>query len=123
MLIDYQDGRPIYEQIVTQYQMLILRGILEKDEQLPSVRSLAMELSANPNTVQRAYQELERDGYIYSVKGKGSFVSAVEQLRKARIERIRKGILDLLREVEELGISPGTFLQQLMTEGKEKQDD
>ena len=66
---------PIYEQVISRFQELMLTGALEKDSQLPSVRSLAMELSINPNTIQRAYAELERQGYIYSIKGKGSFVA------------------------------------------------
>ena len=75
ILIDYKDRRPIYEQVIEKFQQIILCGILAPGDAMPSVRSLAMELSINPNTIQRAYQELERSGYIYSVKGKGSFVS------------------------------------------------
>ena len=77
ILIDYKDRRPLYEQIVEKLSDLIVRGILEQDSQLPSVRSLATELSMNPNTIQRAYAELERQGYIYSIKGKGSFVAQI----------------------------------------------
>lgn len=83
ILIDYKDRRPIYEQVVEKFQQMILCGILESDAAMPSVRSLAMELSLNPNTIQRAYQELERNGYIYSIKGKGSFVSDMTVIRKA----------------------------------------
>ena len=75
IILDYRDRRPIYEQVISRFQELMLTGALEKDSQLPSVRSLAMELSINPNTIQRAYTELERQGYIYSIKGKGSFVA------------------------------------------------
>lgn len=75
ILIDYKDRRPIYEQVIEKFQQMILCGALEPDSPMPSVRSLAMELSLNPNTIQRAYQELERQGYIYTLKGKGSFVS------------------------------------------------
>ncbi len=75
ILIDYKDTRPIYEQIVERYKTLILKGALQPDEQLPSVRNLAMELSINPNTIQKAYTELERQGFIYTVKGRGNFVS------------------------------------------------
>ena len=71
--IDVRDSRPIYEQIVEKTRMLILRGVIRKDEKLPSVRNMAVELSINPNTIQRAYGELERLGYIYTVKGKGNF--------------------------------------------------
>ena len=73
--IDYQDKRPLYEQIVEKVQHLIVKGILTKDEKLPSVRTLAIELSINPNTIQRAYAELEQGGFIYTVKGRGNFVS------------------------------------------------
>jgi len=66
ILIDYKDRRPLYEQIVEKLSDLMVRGILEQDSQLPSVRSLATELSMNPNTIQRTYTELERQGYIYS---------------------------------------------------------
>ena len=74
--IDYQDKRPIYEQVVEKMQNLIVRGILSMDEKIPSVRSLAIELSINPNTIQKAYQELEKLGYIYTVKGRGNFVAS-----------------------------------------------
>ena len=75
IMIDYKDSRPIYEQIVEKFKLLILKGVLETDSKMPSVRSLAMELSINPNTIQRAYGELEQKGFIYSVKGRGNYVS------------------------------------------------
>ena len=73
--LDYRDPRPIYEQVVQKLADLILAGVLQENEQLPSVRGLASELSINPNTIQRAYAELDRQGYTYTVKGKGSFVA------------------------------------------------
>ena len=75
IILDYQDRRPIYEQIVEKFQALILSGALPPDSQLPSVRRLAMELSINPNTIQRAYAQLEKEGFVYPVKGRGNFVS------------------------------------------------
>ena len=75
IILDYKDRRPIYEQVAEKLEELMLLGVLGENEPLPSVRSLAMELSINPNTIQRAYAELERQGYIYTVKGKGSFVA------------------------------------------------
>lgn len=83
IILDYRDRRPIYEQVISRFQELMLTGALEKDSQLPSVRSLAMELSINPNTIQRAYAELERQGYIYSIKGKGSFVADNGHVKEA----------------------------------------
>ena len=82
IIIDYSDKRPIYEQVV-KIQMLIVNGALEADAKLPSVRALAVELAINPNTIQRAYAELERRGFIYSVKGRGNFVRADEHLKES----------------------------------------
>ena len=93
ILIDYKDARPIYEQVVDKFRLLILSGALNKDEKMPSVRALAMELSINPNTIQRAYNELERQGCIYTVKGRGNFVSDPEGL-KAEYKKEILGDLD-----------------------------
>ena len=90
--LDYRDKRPIYEQIIEGIQKLIISEVFKVDEKLPSVRSLAMEMSINPNTIQRAYMQLEQEGWIYSVKGKGNFVRnafAREQMRKIR-RRLQK---------------------------------
>ena len=88
IILDYRDRRPIYEQIAERFQELMMSGGLEQDAQLPSVRSLAMDLSINPNTIQRAYAELERKGYIYSVKGKGSFVADNSALKDSRRQAV-----------------------------------
>lgn len=90
IILDYRDRRPIYEQIVERFQELMVSDVLEEDSQLPSVRSLAMDLSINPNTIQRAYAELERQGYIYSVKGKGSFVADDSHIRDSKKEMVLK---------------------------------
>lgn len=87
IIIDYNDKRPIYEQVADKMQNLIVNGVLEPDSKLPSVRSLAVELSINPNTIQRAYSELERRGFIYSVKGRGNFVRADENLKEKQQEK------------------------------------
>ena len=87
--IDYRDPRPIYEQVVDGIEELALRGALPADTQIPSVRQLAMELSINPNTIQRAYGELERRGVIYAAKGRGNFISDnMEALRVSRLNEI-----------------------------------
>ena len=87
IIIDYNDKRPIYEQVADKMQTLIVNGVLEPDSKLPSVRSLAVELSINPNTIQRAYSEMERSGFIYSVKGRGNFVRADENLKEKQQEK------------------------------------
>ena len=74
-LLDYGDSRPLYEQIRDKLRELTLRGLLPPHQQLPSVRDLAAMLTVNPNTIQKAYRELELEGYIYSVRGKGNFVA------------------------------------------------
>ena len=70
ILLDYKDRRPIYEQVVAKLEELMLLGVMKENEPLPSVRSFAMELSINPNTIQRAYVELERQGYVFFQTGK-----------------------------------------------------
>ena len=87
--IDYRDGRPIYEQVADGIEELALRGALPAETQLPSVRQFAMELSINPNTIQRAYGELERRGVIYAAKGRGNFVSDVGDRREERLREVR----------------------------------
>lgn len=86
--VNYKDKRPIYEQLAANISEMALSGELKPDEQLPSVRQLAVAININPNTIARAYGELERRGVIYSVAGKGSFVNS--DLSVVAGERIRK---------------------------------
>ena len=85
--INYRDPRPIYEQIQAELRRLMLTGALPPGSRLPSVRELAGQLAINPNTIQRAYRELELDGYILSVAGKGSFVAQIDSLPSSRKSR------------------------------------
>ena len=82
--INYRDTRPFYQQIKDNVRHLVVSGALKKDDKLPSVRELAASLAINPNTIQRAYVELERQGYIYTVKGKGSFVADNTAMKENR---------------------------------------
>ncbi len=102
ILLDQMDRRPIYEQITEKLSELMIRGILSENSALPSVRNLAAELSINPNTVQRAYIELEREGYIYSVKGKGSFVSPIDKLKAKKLDELN---LTLRTDIERARIA------------------
>ena len=113
IMLDYKDTRPIYEQVVEKFQTLILKGVLEPDAQLPSVRSLAVELSINPNTIQRAYGELERQGFIYTIKGRGGFVRYNEDLLEIKKERLKKQLLEVMKEAEELNIPLEELVGQL----------
>ena len=86
--LNYRDGRPIYEQVRDGMRQLIVAGAIMPGDKLPSVRSLAGQLAINPNTIQRAYEALEQDGYVYSVPGKGSFAALreeIDQRRKAEL--------------------------------------
>ena len=105
ILLDYKDRRPIYEQVVSKFEELMLLGAMKENEPLPSVRSLAMELSINPNTIQRAYVELERQGYIYTVKGKGSFVAENSVMKEKRKKDLLIQVSEVIDEAIRLGIS------------------
>ncbi|MFT3985559.1 MAG: GntR family transcriptional regulator [Lachnospiraceae bacterium] len=105
--IDYQDKRPIYEQVVGNIQNLIVKGALGTDAKLPSVRSFAMELSINPNTIQRAYAELEKNGFIYTVKGRGNFVSDSEVWMQEEKKETMKKVKNSVLAAAQLGVDRG----------------
>nr|WP_275431567.1 GntR family transcriptional regulator [Salinicoccus roseus] len=122
--LDLKSRVPIYEQLVDKVKQLIIQGVLKPDEKLPSVRSLAQELTINPNTIQKAYRELEREGYIYSLPGKGSFVGQVtEQENSRRINSLIHDFEQVASELLYLGAPKGKLikiLEQLEDErGKE----
>ena len=77
--LDLKDPKPLYEQIKYKIKDLIISGVLKPDEKIPSVRELAQTLTINPNTIQKAYKDLESEGIIYSVKGKGNFISPLDK--------------------------------------------
>ena len=113
IVIDYQDRRPIYEQIVEKFQVLILKGVVEQGEQMPSVRKLAMDLAINPNTIQKAYSMLEQQGYIYPVKGRGNFVSDKAALVQEKQKLYWKEYRNMLQRGKEIGISKQQFVEKL----------
>ena len=104
IVLDYQDRRPLYEQIAEKLEQLIVRGVLAPEEQMPSVRSLAMELSINPNTIQKAYARLETQGYIYPVRGRGNFVSPREKVVEERKKKYLEELSEKLSEGHRMGI-------------------
>ena len=109
--LDYKDSRPIYEQVADRLKELMSLGVLEEDSQMPSVRSLATELSINPNTIQRAYAELERNGFLYSVKGRGSFVGSIGRLREAKQRELKEKVAVLAEEAKSLGMDEEAFVR------------
>ena len=108
--LNYRDSRPIYEQIQEAFKRLIVTGAMEPEERLPSVRTLATQLSINPNTIQRAYAELEREGYCYSVPGKGSFVTAGADMSEKRRKELQERLCALAAELKYLGATDAELI-------------
>ena len=104
IVIDYRDKRPLYEQVTEKLAQLIILGVLEPNGKLPSVRSLAMELSINPNTIQRAYAQLEQDGYIYTVVGRGNYVTDTHEWKNSYQNTILKELEESIHKAREAGI-------------------
>ena len=113
IFFDQMDRRPIYEQIVEKMSELMIRGALSENSPLPSVRNLAAELSINPNTVQRAYIVLERKGYIYSIKGKGSFVSPLDDIRGRKCEELLSEIRADIGKAVQAGIKEEELIAEV----------
>ncbi|MBT2680984.1 GntR family transcriptional regulator [Bacillus sp. ISL-35] len=104
--LDLRSRKPIYEQLVDKMKELIINEVLKPDEQLPSVRQMAQQLTINPNTIQKAYRELETQGFIYSLKGKGSFVKPMETGKDVdKILQVKQDLEKLLHEALYLGVS------------------
>ncbi|TWE05155.1 GntR family transcriptional regulator [Neobacillus bataviensis] len=119
--LDIRSRKPIYEQLVDKMKELIMNEVLKPDEQLPSVRTLATELTINPNTIQKAYRELEIQGFIYSIKGKGSFVNPNNQIKDLeKIEAVRKELEKLVLEALYLGIPARDIIQLIQDLDKAK---
>ncbi len=114
--IDLKSRKAIYEQIMDNFKALITTGVLKPDERAPSVRELARALTVNPNTIQKAYRELEAQGYFYTVLGQGSFVAAPPKEGSAvRIRALLTTVGDSVRELEFLGVSRTQTAEFILT--------
>ncbi len=113
ILLDYRDKRPIYEQVVEKLERLIVNGALEPDSKMPSVRSLGVELSVNPNTIQRAYNQLEQEGYLYTVSGRGNFVAPESEWREGKKSRMLQEWSLVSERAKEAGLSRGELEAEL----------
>ena len=116
--IDSRDPRPLYEQVVDGFRKLIVAGALQSDDKLPSVRSLATQLAINPNTIQRAYRELEALGYVYSAPGKGSFVASSDETRQMHVAELLTQLDEVVAQLEAAGMSRARLAERLK-EGEE----
>lgn len=104
--LNYRDSRPIYEQLRDGYRELLISGGITPGEKLPSVRELATQLAINPNTIQRAYRELEAEGYIYSVPGKGAFAASRTDVSAQRKKTLLSQFDKVSSELLFLGVRP-----------------
>ena len=107
--LDYRDSRPIYQQVKDNLRRLMVTGVLCPGEKLPSVRALASQLSINPNTIQRAYAELEAEGYVVSVTGKGNFVAEGDTQNQARRQELLAKMRPMMEELKALGMTAEEF--------------
>ncbi len=115
--LDYRDARPIYEQVRDGLRRLMVSGIIQEGEQLPTVRAMATSLAINPNTIQRAYELLEAEGYVSSVPGKGSFAAPHHQVDSARRDGLLRVFDDTATELMFLGLSVDALSQRLTNLG------
>ena len=111
--LNYRDARPIYEQVKDGLRHLVVTGALRAGDKLPSVRALATFLAINPNTIQRAYESLEREGYVYTVTGKGSFAAPQADVNADRRERLLKDFDSSAAELLFLGMTAGDLARRL----------
>lgn len=107
--LDYRDSRPIYQQVKDSLRRHVVTGVLNAGDKLPSVRALASQLSINPNTIQRAYAELEAEGYVVSVTGKGNFVAEGDTQNQARRQELLAKMRPMMEELKTLGMTAEEF--------------
>ena len=119
--LDYRDARPIYEQVRDNLRRLMVSGAIREGEKLPSVRSLASNLAINPNTIQRAYESLEAEGYVYSIPGKGSFAAPRTGVDEERRDRLLGQFDSLTAELLYLGVTRDRLIARIREKGGEVQ--
>ncbi len=121
--LDYRDARPIYEQVKDGLRRLMVTGVIREGEKLPSVRTMAETLAINPNTIQRAYEALEAEGYVYSVPGKGSFAAPNTGVDEGRKNDLLQTFDQTAGELLFLGVSAQALWARIQSlEGGETND-
>ena len=114
--LDYRDARPIYSQIIDGFREQIAAGVLRPGDKLPSVRDLASMLAINPNTIQRAYRQLELEGWIVSMQGKGSFVSGEVSIRQRERSRLLAEFDRVVAALSRCGVTERELIARLSKE-------
>ncbi len=117
--LNYKDSRNLNEQIHDRIKELIISGALEKNEKLPSVRELSVSLAVNPNTVQRAYKSLEQDGFIYSVSGRGNYVSEVTK-EERDVDALFDSLYNIVKELSYLKVDKNFIINSVNNIYKER---
>lgn len=115
--LDYRDARPIYTQITDGFRDQIRSGVLQEGDKLPSVRELATQLTINPNTIQRSYRELEMQGWITSVPGKGCFVCGVPGGMQTEEQKLLKEFDRVAGQLQALGVTAQELACRLIEGG------
>ena len=111
--LNFRDSKPIYEQVEDGIRKLVVNNLIAADEKLPSVRELASKYALNPNTISRAYRELEEQGYIYTLNGKGTFVAANEKVNDMRKEDLLQQFDELVKELSFLMVPTEQLVERV----------
>lgn len=111
--LNFRDARPIYEQVKDGFRKLILSGTLKEGDRLPSVRELSAKLAVNPNTIQRAYREMEAEGIVYTAQAKGTFAASPDALRTERVKALLEELRGTVAALETLGVSREALIREL----------
>lgn len=111
--LNYRDSKPIYEQIKDGLRKLVISSSLTANEKLPSVRELASNLAINPNTIQKAYRDLEGEGYIYTVAGKGTFVAEQQEVFNARQQELLGKFDEVVEELFFLSVDEAELKERM----------
>lgn len=121
--LNYRDSKPIYEQIKDGFRKLVISGSLLVDEKLPSVRELASSLAINPNTIQKAYRDLESEGYLYTIAGRGTFVAKQEEILDTRQEELLLQFDEVVEELFFLSVKEADLTERMkkLAKGGENQ--
>ena len=120
--LDMKSSKSVYEQVIDSIKELVMTGVLSEGSKLPSVRELSRQLTINPNTVQKAFKELERGGYIYTVSGRGTFVSKKEDISadETSIQEVLDKVVDDFKALTYLGLAPEDARERVISEIDDK---
>ena len=121
--LNYRGTGPIYQQLKDKLRKMILSGAIAEGEKLPSVRELAGELAINPNTIMRAYRELESEGYVYTIQGKGCFAGKLSQVDIGRRDKLLDSFRSAAAELLSLGITPEALETIIREETNNRRND